>query len=660
MNTGENIQGLRKVGDLSRSISVVLLMLHYYVLFYPELLGTGLTNRFSDRLLAGLFKTGFLDVPVIKSAIIFFLVLSLLGVKGKKDKSRKSHIALSISLIGCSFYLFGHMALAVTGNLFLSLICYTIINSLGYLLLIVGMTQFARIIHLEKGIQDIFNSINQTFPQQQVLLKNEYSINLPTEFSLGSKRKNGWINIINPFRAILVLGNPGSGKSYYVIRHIISQHIQKGFTMFVYDFKYDDLSRIAYHHWKKNRSGSTKSTSFFRIDFDDLQRTHRCNPLEPSAMKDITDAAESARTILLGLNRDWIKRQGDFFVESAINLLTAVIWYLRKYDEGTYCTLPHVIELMQQDYDRLFSLLRSQSEIQVLVNPFVNAYLNDAMEQLEGQVASTKIALARISSPQIYYVLSGNDFDLDINNPDNPKIICMGNNPQKIQTYGAVLSLYVNRLIKQVNRKGVLKSSLVFDEFPTIYLNNIDSLIATARSNRVSTTLCVQDISQLRKDYGRDLADVILNIVGNVISGQVSGETAKQLSDRFGRIVQPKRSISVNSNDTSVSHSTQLDTAIPASVISSLSAGEFVGLVADDPKNPVELKSFHARIINDHRSLQLEEQEYSPAEQIGNLQEKYVHDNYRLVKSEVSDLVISEMDRLLSDPSLRHLVVSKK
>src|SRR5690606_33709127 len=192
---------------------------------------------------------------------------------------------------------------------------------------------------------------------------------------------------------------------------------------------------------------------------------------------DISDAAESARTILLGLNREWIRRQGDFFVESAINLLTAVIWYLRCYNKGEYCTLPHVIELMQQDYDRLFTLLRTEKEIEVLINPFVNAYLHNTMEQLEGQVASAKIALARLSSPQIYFVLSGNDFTLDINNPESPKIVCMGNNPQKIHIYGAVLSLYVNRLIKQVNKKGMQKSSLIFDEFPTIYINNMDSLI---------------------------------------------------------------------------------------------------------------------------------------------------------------------------------------
>lgn len=97
-------------------------------------------------------------------------------------------------------------------------------------------------------------------------------------------------------------------------------------------------------------------------------------------MNDITDAAESARTILMGLNREWIKRQGDFFVESPINFLTAIIWYLRKFQNGEFCTLPHVIVMMQIDYDRLFTLLPTEKEIEVLVNPFIYAYLNNVME----------------------------------------------------------------------------------------------------------------------------------------------------------------------------------------------------------------------------------------------------------------------------------------
>jgi hypothetical protein len=307
----------------------------------------------------------------------------------------------------------------------------------------------------------------------------------------------------------------------------------------------------------------------------------------------------------------------------------------------------------------LFTLLRTEKEIEVLINPFVNAYLNDVMEQLEGQIASGKVAMARLSSPQLYYVLSGNDFSLDINNPDEPKIVCMGNNPQKIQIYGAVLSLYVTRLVKLVNKKGNQKSSLIFDEFPTIYLNNMDSLIATARSNKVATCLGIQDFSQLRKNYGREQADVIMNITGNIVSGQVTGDTAKQLSERFGKIMQDREGLSISASDTSISRSKQLESAVPPSKISGLSSGEFVGMVADDPDCKIDLKTFHCEILNDHAALKKEQQGYKDIQVIRKLDNTMVQRNYLQIKQDVQDIIQSEMERLLNDPGLSHLVVRK-
>jgi hypothetical protein len=365
-------------------------------------------------------------------------------------------------------------------------------------------------------------------------------------------------------------------------------------------------------------------------------------------MTDITDATEASRTIMLGLNREWIKKQGDFFVESPINFVTAIIWYLRKYKDGEFCTLPHVIELMQVEYKELFGLLSLEPEIDVLINPFVSAWRNEAYDQLEGQVASAKISMARLSSPAVYYVLSGNDFTLDINNPKEPKIVCMGNNPQKQQVYGAVLSLYVSRMIKQVNKKDKDKCSLIFDEFPTIYINNIDSLIATARSNKVATTLAVQDFSQLKKDYGKEQADVILNIAGNVISGQVTGDTAKQLSERFGKIQQQRQSISINSSDTSLSKSTQLDYAIPSSKISALSAGEFVGMVADDPFTKIDLKVFHNEIINDHGALKKEEEAFKKIPKVREIDSESIQANYFQVKQDIQELISIELGEINS------------
>ncbi|RYJ44274.1 conjugal transfer protein MobC [Flavobacterium beibuense] len=660
MQTGENEQALRKILDMTRLISLVVLFLHFYYQCYWIFFAWGMHSGLSDRILSNIILTG-LFTPFVKAKLIslLFLLISLLGARGKKDEKLEKRIALKYAGIGLVLYFASQLIFHSRLEKSTTALLYMMTTVSGYLYLLRAGTVLSRIIRRKLDGRDIFNKLNETIPQEERLLENEFSINLPACYHLKDKVRSSWINIINPFRALMVLGTPGSGKSYFVIRHVITQHIRKGFTMFVYDFKFDDLTRIAYNTWLKHTDCYAVPPKFYIINFDDLSRTHRCNPLEPSAMTDITDAAESARTILMGLNREWIKKQGDFFVESPINFVTAIIWYLRKYKDGEFCTLPHVIELMQVDYDSMFTLLRTQKEIEVLINPFVNAYLNDVMEQLEGQIASAKVAMARLSSPQLYYVLSGNDFNLDINNPDDPKIVCMGNNPQKIQIYGAVLSLYVTRLVKQVNKKGKQKSSLIFDEFPTIYLNNMDSLIATARSNKVATCLGIQDFSQLRKDYGREQADVIMNITGNIISGQVTGDTAKQLSERFGKIMQDRESLSINSNDTSISRSKQLESAIPASKIAALSSGEFVGMVADDPLNKIELKTFHCEIKNDHDQIRTEEMAYRDIQEIRKLEPFMVQRNYTQVKQDIQEIIQSEMERLLSDPALAYMVIKK-
>ncbi|MBI1342403.1 MAG: type IV secretion system DNA-binding domain-containing protein [Terrimonas sp.] len=660
MSTGENEQGLRKILDMTRLMSIVILGLHFYYYCYKAFEKWELTTEISDRLLSNIGNTGlFSHFNTAKLIALALLIISLFGAKGKKDEKLNHKTAFTYIITGLLIYFGSYFSMFIPATITNVAIVYILCAVTGFILVLTGGTLLSRVIKMKLNNKDIFNKENETFPQEERLLNNEYSINLPAKYHLKGKVRNNWINIINPFRSVLVCGSPGSGKSYFVIRHLITQHLAKGFSMFVYDFKFDDLTIIVYNHYLKNRHHFRKPPAFYVINFDDLSRSHRCNPLDKENMLDITDAAESARTILMGLNREWIKRQGDFFVESPINFLTAIIWYLRKYQDGEFCTLPHVIELMQVEYDKLFSILRSEKEIEVLINPFVNAYLNDVMEQLEGQVASGKIAMARLSSPQLYYVLSGNDFSLDINNPETPKILCVGNNPQKIQIYGAVLSLYVNRLVKLVNKKGKLKSSLVFDEFPTIYLNNIDSLIATARSNKVATCLGVQDFSQLKKDYGKDQADVIMNITGNILSGQVTGETAKQLSERFGKIMQDRTSLSINRMDTSISRSKQLDNAIPASKIAGLSSGEFVGMVADDPDCKIELKTFHGEIQNDHDGLKKEQNNYKPLPAVRQVTAVMIQRNYLQIKQDVEDLVAAEIERMMNDPEMKRLVVRK-
>lgn len=649
-STGENEKGLKEILDFTRLAAIVILLIHFYFYCYAAFKAWNLTAEIGNRLLENLVRTGlFTSIFHSKLIALSLLIISLVGAGGRKDeKVRKTSVILYLTL-GFTVYFASQFLLRLHENAQTVAVIYMTLTSLGFILILRGGGLLSKYItlHLHK---DIFNELNETFPQEERLIENEYSINLPARYNLKGKWRTSWINFINPFRGLLVIGSPGSGKSYFVIQHVIRQHLEKGFSMLVYDFKYDDLTRIAYNTLLKTSSAGKARRSFRLINFDDLSRSHRCNPLDPETMLDITDATESSRSILLGLNKDWITRQGDFFVESPINFLTAIIWFLKKYKKGKYCTLPHVIELMQIEYEKLFPVLRTEKEIEVLINPFISAYQNRAMEQLEGQIASAKIGMARLSSPQLYWVLNGNDFTLDINNPGQPKVLCLANNPQKQQVFGAVLSLYVNRIIKLVNQKNKIKCSLVFDEFPTIFINGIDSLIATARSNKVATCLGMQDFSQLKKDYGSEQSSVIMNIAGNIISGQVTGETAKSLSERFGKIVQVKESVSISRDDTSISKSAQLDFAVPASKIAGLSSGEFVGMVADDPNEKIKLKTFHSEILNDHGMLQREQALYKEPPVISEITQTMITENYFKIKQQVSDLIETEIEILLNTP----------
>ncbi len=657
MSTGENEQGLRSVIDFTRLLSLSIILMHIYLHCHAALDQWHLTTAIVDQVMMNIGKLPVFEKPVIaKLSAFLLLIVYLIGIKGKKDEKANYKTAVAYAFTGLLLYFISHFFLELPGNVEMMAGIYIGMTFLGYLLMVTGGTILSRILKL-KMKKDIFNKLNESFPQEERLLENEYSINLPAQYTLKGKTRKSWINIINPFRAVLVTGTPGAGKTYYVVRNAINQLMKKGFCLFIYDFKYDDLSKIAYNALLKNQHKYKVKPAFYVINFDTPM--HRCNPLQPEMMLDITDATESSRTILLGLNRDWIKKQGEFFVESPINFLTAIIWFLKKYKGGKYCTLPHAIELMQVEYNELFPVLGTEPEIEVFINPFVSAYLNRAMEQLEGQVASAKIALARLSSPSIYYVLTGNDFTLDINNPDAPKIVCAANNPEKSQTYGAVLSLYVFRLIRAVLHKKRNKCAIIIDELPSIFLNGIEQLIAVARSYLVATILCVQDFSQLTKDYGRELAQVIVNICGNLIAGQGMGETAKQVSERIGKIVQERESVSINRQDTSISRSSQLDVAIPPSTISQLSSGEVVGLVADNPEERIERKAFHCEILNDHAAMKADENQFHEIPKARTINPDEIQTHFLTIKSDIRLLITSEIERIKNDPALAHLIIEE-
>jgi hypothetical protein len=660
MSTGENEQGIKKIIDMIRMISIIILLLHCYYYCYRSFDEWHFTSKLSDQLLKNIIKTGLFDsFHRSKLIALGFLLLSMLGAKGRKSEKLNYSTAFAWLIAGLILYFVSWFVIYVNGiDTSTVAIIYMSVTGLGFVLVLTGGGLLARIIK-DRLNPDVFNKHNETFPQEERLIANEYSVNLLAAYNLKGRKRKSWINFINPMRGLLVIGSPGSGKSYFVIEPVIKQHIEKGFSMFIYDYKYDDLTKLAYNCFLKHRNKYKCPPEFYIINFDDLNRSHRCNPLDPANMNDITDAVEAARIILLGLNRSWLKKQGEFFVESPINFVTALIWFLRKYSDGEYCTLPHVIELMQVSMDKLFTVLRTEPEIAAYINPFISAFETNSMEQLEGQLDAAKISMARLSSPSLYYVLSGNDFTLDINNPQTPKIVCLANNPQKQEVYGPVLSLYITRMTKIINKKNQFKSSIVIDEFTTLTFLGFDTLIATGRSNEIATTLAIQDASQLKQNYGKELADVIVNICGNIIVGQANGEIAKQVSERLGKTLQDRESISINSGDTSISRSKQLEVAVPVSTISSLSSGEFVGMIADNPDEIIELKTFHAMVINNHEALKKEKENYIQLPVVRKIDLKEIDTVYQIIKQDIQDIIESTIAGILNNPEMDHLVLRK-
>ena len=662
MQQEDDLRALAKIMEFGRAVSIFLLVVHVYVYCYPSITAWHLNLEVIDRILVNFNNTTGIFNCILWSKLLAVLLLAVSclgthGVKGEKITWPKIYAVL---VAGCALFFLNWWLLKLPLPHMANTAFYIFTLTAGYLALLMSGLWMSRL-YRHNLMEDVFNMENESFMQETRLMENEYSVNLPTRFYYKKRWNNGFVNIVNIFRACMVIGTPGSGKSYAIVNSYIRQLIAKGFAIYIYDYKFDDLSTIAYNSLLKNMDKYEVKPRFYVINFDDPRRSHRCNPINPEFMTDISDAYEASYTIMLNLNRTWIEKQGDFFVESPIILLAAIIWYLKIYKNGIYCTFPHAVELLNKPYSDLFTILTSYPELENYLSPFMDAWKGNAQDQLQGQIASAKIPLTRMISPQLYWVMTGNDFSLDINNPKEPKLLCVGNNPDRQNIYSAALGLYNSRIVQLINKKKQLKCAVIIDELPTIYFRGLDNLIATARSNKVGVLLGFQDFSQLTRDYGEKESKVIQNTVGNIFSGQVVGETAKTLSERFGKVLQQRQSVSINRQDVSTSINTQLDSLIPASKIANLSQGTFVGAVADNFDERIEQKIFHAEIVVDHTKISAEEKAYQKIPVINDFKDRNGNDimmqqiqrNYDQIKADAQAIINEEMRRIKNDPELR-------
>jgi len=557
---------------------ILLVMVYYYA--YPMWSALGLHSSLTDSLMLDIYRAGTLRSPwSVRFVCLFFTTVSVIVRSGSSKASTWLEVLLPL-ISGLVLFL---------GSAFLgSGIWFVITCVTGYILFLIGAILLGRLVRsFDAHLPDYWD----TFEQCEELIENQDSVNIPMTYQYEGKLRNGYINVVSPQRGCMVIGIPGSGKTYSIYGPFFRQMMQKGYAMFVYDYKYPDLTHRVMNELLDNYGCYPVKPKLYIVNFDDPLHSHRFNPIHPRYLTDPIDATEIAEVIMKNANRENAKGD-DFFSLSARCYIDLLIWFLKIYEGGKYCTFPHLIELMGQDYRAVFEILKKFDELEVKRNTFADAIQDQAYEQLQGQIASARVPLNRFASKTLYWTLSGDDFSLEINNPDEPKIICVGNNPRRQSVYGTTLAMLMSQLFKIINNPGKMHSAVLIDELPTIYLKGLDNLINTARSNRVAVVIGAQDKSQLVKDYDQKESDVIFNTVGNVFAGAVKGDTAESLSKSFGKVEREMRSFQESDTSEHITYSFQQREVLPPNKIEALSQGTFCGYVADSWKQKVHPKTF--------------------------------------------------------------------
>lgn len=598
-----NRQEYEKLYMITILAAYVILLINIYYFAHPFFAAFGLTHESVRNVLLMFRDGGVFDSPYPTKGVAFLLIFITHIIRTGKGKNADWWLIGGSGAAGIILYLLWptkgvtYMATSLTGFILISWSTGMIGRSLA-------------------GFKDANNDPLESWKQCEELIDTPDSINLEIRYKWKGKFRKGWVNVLNPFRASIVFGTPGAGKSFSVINQYITQSIRKDYLMLCYDYKYPDLSKIVYNEYllkyppvknpefKRDPSQpewmkDPKAPSFYIINFNDPQKTHRCNPIHPSYINDPADSAEIADIVMKNVAPNTVEKE-DFFSMSAKVYLDAIVYFLSIYEvdgeRGKYCTFPHVMELMACDYKKVFAILSGYEELETKIKPFATALEAGAQDQLQGQIASAQIPLNKMASPALYWVLSGDDFRLDLNNPDEPKFLCIGNDPDRQAIYGTALALFTSRIFKLINHKGKRKIMIILDELPTIFIKGLDNLIATARSNKVAICAGVQDESQLVRDYSQKEADVILNTIANVFVGNVKGKTAEKYSKSFGREYREQQSQTLNIDSESIQRSYHHEELLQISTIENLGRGFFFGETTDDDKHVQEEKKWYGEI----------------------------------------------------------------
>ena len=611
-----------KIYDFFQKMVYGVVTLDCLILFFQNAEIPVLSN-----ILQSFAKMGVFFPPInAKLSTLVLITLVAIGTRAKKkrdlDATKEIFLPISVGLI----MIISSLALVWgAGNPNLPYIVpYLNGYQLGYLLL-----SYAGTMITQKGADSIsklmqtkmdkdrWNTEEESFDQNRELVETPTSVNIPYKFRYKKQTHQGWMNI-DPFRGSMVIGVPGSGKSFGVINPAIRQLVGKGFCLCIYDFKFPSLGEIAYyHHLLKKKTDPNYKHKFHVVNLDEVEYSRRVNPFKKEYINTLAQAQEMAESMVSALQKGGSSGGGgseQFFTQSAVNFLASTIYYFATYENGKYSDLPHILAFMNRSYEEIFDTLFTNEELVSLMSPFKSAYENKAFDQLEGQIGTIKIFLSRLATKESFWVFSGDEVQLNISDPENPSILILASNPRTQDINSALYSAVLNRVISQINDKGNLYSGLIADEFPTIYIHKIDNLVATARSNQVAVMLGLQEQPQLRQFYKKEVAETISAIMGNILSGAVRDKgTLDWLEKLFGKIKQKSYSESISNQGTNMTISEKMDVMIPAGKIAGQRTGEMVGMVVQGEDNATEefkTSAISGKINLDMKAIKHEEANY--------------------------------------------------
>lgn len=619
------------------------------------------------NLLRNFSKMSFIYPPVnAKFATLILIGLVAIGTKAKKKKDLNIAVEIVVPMVLGLVMMFSSLVWRkeagdsslpkIFPGMNLYQVVYAFLSFLGAVILQMGADSISKLMQQKMG-KDRWNVEEESFDQNQELVQSDTSINIPYIFWYGGKKHEGWINI-DPFRGTMVIGVPGSGKSFGVINPAIRQMIAKGFCLMIYDFKFPDLGNIAYYHYLLKKSkDSDYNYSFHVINLNEVEKSRRVNSFKKEYVKTLAEAQEMAEAMVSSLQKGSTSSGGgsdQFFTQSAINFLSSCIYFFATHENGKYSDLPHILSFMNRSYKEIFDTLFNHEELYSLLSPFKSAYENKAFDQLEGQVGTLKIFLSRLATKESFWVFSGDDVELKITDRNNPSIIILASDPGTQDINSALYSSVLNRTLRLINSKNNLPGGIIADEFPTIYIHKIDNVVATARSNRVAVMLGLQELPQLRQFYKKEVADTISAIVGNILSGSVRDKnTLDWLEKLFGKIKQKSYSQSISQQGTTTSINEKMDFMIPAGKIAALKTGEMAGIIAQGEENNTEeykTSAINGKINLNMKAIKEEERHYvtmptyySFVDKAGvNRKEEVLMTNFRKINKEV-ELIVREL-----------------